>query len=108
MEDIEAHGLSSTDAFSSTDDEYFIIDGKSKCRKRQRTTVHACTYTGCDKTFNRPSRLLIHTRTHTGEVNNAVVADRLRPFRLHNYDACWAESSTLRNYCEKRGGSSRL
>ncbi|XP_045606828.1 transcription factor IIIA [Procambarus clarkii] len=30
-------------------------------------TVHVCTHEGCSKVFSRPSRLVQHERTHTGE-----------------------------------------
>ncbi len=30
-------------------------------------TIHACPYAECSKFFNRPNRLAIHLRSHTGE-----------------------------------------
>jgi len=45
-----------------------ILQQKLKLNKNlDNRTRHKCTYSGCDKSFNRPGRLAIHIRTHTGD-----------------------------------------
>lgn len=54
-----------------------IIASSSSPNTSKPTTPFACDYPGCGKSFNKPSRLNSHMRSHTGE----------RPFKC-TYDGC--------------------
>ena len=43
------------------------------------TSKHVCPVKDCGKVFSKPSRLVIHIRTHTGEV---II------FLMRNFSAC--------------------
>lgn len=46
-------------------------DSRSSRASQLSTTdkPHVCSYPGCSSAFSKPSRLLQHTRVHTGEVS---------------------------------------
>ena len=56
---------------SIMDDGNVFIPLKKRGRRRwgrhKKTTIHYCSYEGCNKTYSKSSHLKAHFRTHTGE-----------------------------------------
>jgi len=50
---------------SSSTTRLIIINGKLQTNTQKR---YHCTHEGCDKAYSKPSRLVEHERSHTGEV----------------------------------------
>lgn len=53
-------------ASSSKTNAPIIINGKLQPGSKKR---YQCTYNGCNKAYSKPSRLVEHERSHTGEVS---------------------------------------
>lgn len=55
---------------SSMTTHLIIINGKLQTNTKKR---YQCTHEGCDKAYSKPSRLVEHGRSHTGEVCHCKV-----------------------------------
>lgn len=52
---------------SSTQTSSTPLSSKASPRWPSDLKIHACTYDGCDKAFNRPAKLTQHLRSHTND-----------------------------------------
>ena len=74
-------------------------DNSASYQMSTPTCSHVCSFEGCEKTFSRRDRLLIHLRTHTGEVrlkNCHIIyvvyifnMKQARPWMLANLKIIW-------------------
>lgn len=46
-----------------------LTNSLKNLQKNENITKYICSHVGCDKLFGKKSRLIVHERTHTGEVS---------------------------------------
>lgn len=80
--------IQGTDGYHNVRDVIFNQQrvGRTKNDKVPREKLFACTY--CGKVFNRPKKVVIHQRIHTGE----------KPFKCNTCGKFFAEAGNLRKH----------
>lgn len=69
--------------------------GKNKNSNEGSEKAHKCNYADCNKSFRKPSDLIRHVRTHTGE----------RPYQCEHCNKSFAVKCTLNSHMQVHAGT---